>query len=202
MDTTKILQYQYAMFYPYFTLKFRQHLLLALLSLSAQKINADPTPFLSKGKMHVGGFLSFPFEYDNTRTFSLGLRLEPEYGYFVINQLEIVGAGFAQTQIYRSDEPPGRAKFVRWGGQVGANYYFDLHSSFFPYTGLHFGVHVNNLDAQTGQWFFEVPVGALFLINDRVGIRAGFPLQLIFWTNSIFHKITAGPVFLGVMVFF
>ena len=137
---------------------------------------------LTAGTMQLGGVASFsidmtmPDEGDSTTGFSLVLI--PQAGYFVIDNLELVGRinlGMFFGDLYEvcvGTECTGAPKLL--GFDVGAKYHIPM-GSIVPYAGLMVGMFFTIPEEGDTQKRFDltVPLGILMPLNSHVALDLG-----------------------------
>lgn len=139
---------------------------------------------LTSGTMTLGGVASFsidmnmPDEGDSETGFTLGLI--PQAGYFVIDNLEVVGRinlAMFFGDLYETEvggETYGLPKYI--GFDLGAKYYIPM-GSMVPYAGLMVGMTFmipDQDDADTEKRFdLTVPLGVLMPLNAHVALDLG-----------------------------
>jgi hypothetical protein len=151
----------------------RKAVLIALaLLVMAPAVNAKELD-LSKGTMIAGGHATFdidmmmPDEGDSTTGFFLNLA--PEFGYFIIDNLELfahVGFGMGFGDLYNDDKT--------FGFGVGAKYYIPM-GPVIGYAGL--GVGMDMYMPEKGDTMKDlpitVPLGVLFPFHPHVALDVG-----------------------------
>lgn len=179
---------------------FLTNTILALgLALSAASASAE-TLDLSSGTMTLGLGTDVTFRINQTplnniATANLAWNVNLTGGYFIMDNLSIDGViGANGTFVSGSN--------INLSMGLGAHYYFDTGSCFFPYIGV---VPTFGYMTQPSAWTFNLPVdaGVLVALNSHValnvGATAGFGWNL---TNSGPTLFNLSVGHLGVKAFF
>jgi len=171
---------------------------------------------LTSGTMSLGGISTFsidmniPDEGDSETGFSLVLI--PEVGYFVADNLEVIGRlnlGMFFGDLYETEvmgETYGSPTLV--GFDVGAKYYIPM-GSIVPYAGLMVGMFFtipdsDIPDAETQKRFdLTVPLGILMPMNEHVAIDLGIMIAYKMGLEDGDGSILNVPIgYVGVQGFF
>lgn len=167
------------------------------LSVSAK----DNELYLRKNLASAGGFIKFPFVIDKDNRLSLVMEAAPQFGYFIIDRLEISASIFTTVTIAVTDEQT-QWKPVEWGFMVQGKYYFELGSNiyFFVGGGLESRFVGNNFG--NTQISALIPVGFLIPFNRRVALSVGTLIKVAFSAQSGFKYFEVSPGYLGMQYFF
>jgi hypothetical protein len=171
---------------------------------------------LNSGTMRLGGIATFsidmnmPDQGDSETGFSL--ILIPEVGYFVMDNLELVGRlnlGMFFGDLYTTEiggEEYSASTLV--GFDVGAKYYIPM-GSIVPYAGLMVGMFFtipdsDIPDAETQKRFdLTVPLGILMPMNEHVAIDLGIMIAYKMGLEDGDGAVLNVPIgYLGVQGFF
>lgn len=156
------------------------------------------------GTMELGGNFSFtptvtmPDQGSNQTNYTLSIS--PSAGYFLIDNLEIMG-GFNATMFF-GDNTDSLPKLV--GFALGARYLLSL-GSMAPYVGLMVGMDFTIPDQGSTQKAFDIiaPIGLLFALNEWVAIDAGlrFNFQLALDDPKV-NRLVIPIGYFGLQAFF
>ena len=170
---------------------------------------------LTSGTMNLGGAAAFsidmmmPDQGDSQTGFSLVLI--PQVGYFVIDNLEVIGRlnlGMFFGDLYETEiggETYGAPTLV--GFDVGAKYHIPL-GSFVAYAGLMVGMFFNIPDgdipnAETTKRFdLTVPLGILLPMNSHVAIDLGVAIAYKMGLDDQGDTLNVPIGYLGIQGFF
>jgi hypothetical protein len=130
---------------------------------------------ITGGTMQLGGGLAFridavmPDEGDTTTGYVLGI--EPSFGYFIIDGLEVVGnvgVDLSFGDLYTDSDIP------IWF-TVGARYVIDLGMIIYPYAGAQVGMRFDiPNEGDTTKWLLlDVPLGVMLALNEHVALDLG-----------------------------
>jgi len=156
------------------------------------------------GTMELGGTFSFtpniliPDSGDTQTSFTL--TISPTAGYFLIDDLELMG-GFSATMFF-GDNTDSLPKLV--GFALGARYLLSL-GSMAPYFGLMLGMDFTIPDQGDTRKALDIiaPVGLLFALNEWVAIDAGMRLTFVVELDDPKSKKLIVPIgYFGLQAFF
>jgi hypothetical protein len=130
--------------------------------------------------MSLGGSARLPLKWDVNGNLSAGVEIVPQVSYFFFDQWELMfsakfNGSFYQNELVRTPKEP-----LRWGAQLGVNYYFDLGLGFYPYAGLAVGADMADFKPTSSRLSLEIPVGLAFVVGEHLMIQVGAPLKMIF----------------------
>jgi len=156
---------------------------------------------LTKGTMQAGGTVAFVIDFNAANGFSralYSLNIAPEFGYFVIDNLEL-GARFQFVPTFGDTPFQGVLAL-----DFGAKYHFKIAPRFAMYAGLLIGPGIEWVDGQgsTGRFDVELPVGVLFALNQHVALDLGFRFNLIQNFSPSSTRISIPIGYLGVQSYF
>jgi len=159
----------------------RQQLFALCMILSTAAATAwadDAVMKLEQWTMTAGGSVSLPLHFDRNDNFMARLILEPEYGIFVANGLELTGQLRYSTSLYTNvTEGLDEEYPTTYGFAVRMRYFFDTGTRFFPFIGLGLGAEWKNRIAGTPKAAIEVPIGVLIALNSYVAVHLGAPIR-------------------------
>ena len=175
---------------------------LAAESVLAAPPPADQTLKLSQGTISVGGRFAVPYVYRRSGLSQISFREDPEFSYFVYDNLRLVFS--LQTEVYLRWSPiyPVTPGAFRWGALIGAEYFFPVGHNLYPFTGLHGGVRVQNLAWDQTLGVLQVPVGLLWAMNEHVALVFAVPVAVTLSKQFGFEGVEVTPGYFGVLGFF
>src|SRR5688572_20794601 len=97
---------------------------------------------LTKGSVSVGGSAALPLKWDTFGNLVVRTDVSPSASYFFSDNWELMGALRIQGTVYQSEFVRDLREPVRYGAQIGVNYYFDLANGFFPFIGIGAGFEI------------------------------------------------------------
>jgi hypothetical protein len=173
-------------------------LFIALQSEQASAATLD----LSAGTWSLGGRFAVPYKYDRVGRSSLSFKEDPEFSYFVADNLRLIASVELElsTQWSRIRAPTTQKLF--WGGKLGVEYVFDLGGSIYPFAGVKFGARVERLVFDQTQTLVEFPVGILWAMNDHVALSFAVPVEVAFTKFFTFEDVKVVPGYFGIVGFF
>lgn len=128
---------------------------------------------------------------DKNRNMRVDVEVAPEVGVFVYEGLEVFGRLRLTGPIFVNAASSFQQNPITFGASLGARYFLDTGTSFYPYAGMSLGVDaVETLGAR--YWTFEIPIGVMVALNESVGLTLGaaFKTETTFFDNispSLFY---------------
>lgn len=160
---------------------------------------------LSQGSMSIGGAGRMPLKWDSYGNMSSRIEALPSFSIFIFDQVELnaairVSGTLSQDENVRTPKEP-----LRWGAQLGVNYYFDFGVGIHPYIGFAAGADMADFKPASANLFIEVPMGLAFNVSDRFMLQVGAPVRVSFEGYGIRPGTTHvewSPGYVGGRVFF
>ena len=157
---------------------------------------------LSKGTMTAGGHLVAPYSYDKYNFHKFDFRFNPQFGYFVIDNLEISAKLILGTGLYWSQVRPLASGLILWGTGIETRYYFNTGSIIYPYIGAELSILIPGGVFDGSNWNIAFPAGLLLALNNHVGLNVGISTMVELSLFGDFERVVVVPGYFGVGGFF
>lgn len=155
------------------------------------------------GTMSFGGSISVPIEWDPARGATVSANFQPQMGLFLSENWELVTSLKVKTPEFGKLVYGSRNQYWRWGFSAGANYLFTTQWPVRPFIGLAFGFEIANIAPSTANAAFDVPLGILVPLSDKVALQIGINTQIqLVGAPNVFHRLKIDTGYFGVRAFF
>jgi long-subunit fatty acid transport protein len=155
---------------------------------------------LKQGTMMLGGEFSLPFEYNYKDEIQFKIDFKPAFDYFVLDNFSVGGSlKLAYTAVDAAADERGP---VVWGFHAGFKYYPRFANNLYGFTGFQLFLEQNDLDLVSSRFGFEVPLGLMWALNERVALIFSIPVKVQCKSTVFFDKVVVAPGYFGVAAFF
>ena len=131
---------------------------------------------LSQWRMSAGGSALFQFVVDKNKNTRFDAEFSPEFGVYLIDGLEAFVRLRLSGPLAVNATRGYEAQPITYGASLGAQYFFDTGSVFYPYIGVSLGADAHG-SLTNRSWTVEVPAGVMIAINNNLGLTIGVAVR-------------------------